>query len=503
MVSQDGGGGAAAAAPAAPPLVAADCYKKTAVGDYVVRRHVRLYPDHFTTYRDAGLDPAESREYGLGPGVTLVPPEPGQIGKRTRRVRPEGVGHLTALAAAAGKGREIDLHSFKLEWDSWHHFHFGFESLDAAKEFHRAITAAVDRLRASAGLPPAAAPPAAPAPAGAAAAAALAGAAPGGGGGGGGLGHPPLTSSDSVPMIVTPPPTAAGRSPLAVRFLCSDSVPMIVTPPPTAAGRSPLAAHPIGMQGSLDEAASDDEDGELAALWHTTPGDTTSPAAGKRWVPYRRVLHTNGIAIYKHCGRAASSRGGGAQTGPDGDEYMVSAVVRGRPSEALRVLLDPASATTILGPAREVEVLEAGGRGRQALRVLLDPASATTILGPAREVEVLEAGGRGRQVEVLEAGGRGRQALRVLLDPASATTILGPAREVEVLEAGGRGRQVLRIVVQAGGVVGGRLAAREAVVSRVLRRESAGIYVLLFSSVDNEEERAAFEGQGAGGGEGV
>jgi hypothetical protein len=36
----------------------------------------------------------------------------------------------------------------------------------------------------------------------------------------------------------------------------------------------------------------------------------------------------------------------------------VSAVVRGRPSEALRALMDPASSTTVLGPAREVEIIE-------------------------------------------------------------------------------------------------------------------------------------------------
>ena len=36
----------------------------------------------------------------------------------------------------------------------------------------------------------------------------------------------------------------------------------------------------------------------------------------------------------------------------------VSAIVRGRPSEALRALMDPASPTTILGPAREVEVMD-------------------------------------------------------------------------------------------------------------------------------------------------
>lgn len=32
--------------------------------------------------------------------------------------------------------------------------------------------------------------------------------------------------------------------------------------------------------------------------------------------------------------------------------------MRGRPSEALHALMDPASSTTILGPAREVEIMD-------------------------------------------------------------------------------------------------------------------------------------------------
>ena len=67
-----------------------------------------------------------------------------------------------------------------------------------------------------------------------------------------------------------------------------------------------------------------------------------------------------------------------------------------------------------------------------------------------------------------------------------------------------RANQVLRIQVAASGVIGARLAPREALVSRVLRREAPGIYVLLFSSVDDGS--ADFEGQvgsaaaaGAGG----
>lgn len=54
---------------------------------------------------------------------------------------------------------------------------------------------------------------------------------------------------------------------------------------------------------------------------------------------------------------------------------------------------------------------------------------------------------------------------------------------------------MLRIQVQAGGVAGARLAPREAFVTRMLRRESAGIYVLLFMPAD--DAAAALAGQGA------
>lgn len=37
---------------------------------------------------------------------------------------------------------------------------------------------------------------------------------------------------------------------------------------------------------------------------------------------------------------------------------QVSAVIRGAPVDVLRALLDPGSATTILGPALEVEIME-------------------------------------------------------------------------------------------------------------------------------------------------
>ncbi len=73
------------------------------------------------------------------------------------------------------------------------------------------------------------------------------------------------------------------------------------------------------------------------------------------------------------------------------------------------------------------------------------------------------------------------QCLRVLMDPASQTSILGPATEVEVIESQ-HGRQVLRVRVQAPGLLGQWFRPRECVVQRLLKKEEDGVFVLLFSS---------------------
>lgn len=70
-------------------------------------------------------------------------------------------------------------------------------------------------------------------------------------------------------------------------------------------------------------------------------------AMSQRWIPYKQ---TNGVAIYYHQQNDDSTGVGG--------EYMVSAVVRGRPNDVLDVLMHGSANTTILGPARKVEVLE-------------------------------------------------------------------------------------------------------------------------------------------------
>lgn len=47
------------------------------------------------------------------------------------------------------------------------------------------------------------------------------------------------------------------------------------------------ASHSIALASRDSDAASDDEEGGIAALLNFTPGTTTSPGHGRRWVPYR------------------------------------------------------------------------------------------------------------------------------------------------------------------------------------------------------------------------
>lgn len=62
--------------------------------------------------------------------------------------------------------------------------------------------------------------------------------------------------------------------------------------------------------------------------------------------------HTNGVAIYYHKDTSVDALDG------VGGEYMASSIVRGSPTECVNVLMNPASNTTILGPASEIEILE-------------------------------------------------------------------------------------------------------------------------------------------------
>ncbi|KAF5830177.1 hypothetical protein DUNSADRAFT_14931 [Dunaliella salina] len=101
-------------------------------------------------------------------------------------------------------------------------------------------------------------------------------------------------------------------------------------------------------------------------------------ALSDRWIPYKQ---TNGVSIYHHNQSDDATGIGG--------EYMASSVVRGSPSDVLDVLMHGSVNTTILGPARTVEVLQCvkdDKTTKEVLRIEVEaPGWAGTMCAP-REV---------------------------------------------------------------------------------------------------------------------
>lgn len=92
----------------------ADCWKHTSIGDYVVKRRVRLYRDRVVTFPHIEAGTSDHKTWKLYPESQLNPADSKDIQKKKRRIRPDNVGHLTALAAMAGKGQTIELASATL-----------------------------------------------------------------------------------------------------------------------------------------------------------------------------------------------------------------------------------------------------------------------------------------------------------------------------------------------------------------------------------------------------
>eukprot|EP00879_Flechtneria_rotunda_P012839 GHRR01013405.1.p1 GENE.GHRR01013405.1~~GHRR01013405.1.p1 ORF type:complete len:701 (+),score=275.86 GHRR01013405.1:195-2297(+) len=307
------------------PLLAEDLYKHTIVRDYVVRRHVELYRDRFVTYEDLN-DPQDSRTYPLDHTAKLSPAGKAEISKKRRHVRPHGVGSMTALAAVRGKGKAIELWTFKLEMEHAWDFRFCFADQDQAYRWHDTLSSVIADLRVSAGLP--------------AVPQILTGTSSSGGGGSGRYSH--TTGLYNV--------SEGGQG-------SQDGVQGFLTP--------------CSTQDISTHSTQEDEEAELARLLKFQAGSTRRYQ--QRWVPYR---HSNGLAIYQHQGKDSEA-----------NEYMVSATIRGHPADVLRALLDPASATTILGPALEVEVLDSSPT-RQVLRILLQAVGQTAAWFRPREAVV-------------------------------------------------------------------------------------------------------------------
>eukprot|EP00878_Enallax_costatus_P008828 GHUV01009228.1.p1 GENE.GHUV01009228.1~~GHUV01009228.1.p1 ORF type:complete len:613 (+),score=153.59 GHUV01009228.1:207-2045(+) len=328
-----------------PPLLEAWIYKHTVVGDYVVKRYVQLYPSCFTTRRkEPSKDPeGEYSTYELDHTARLLPPDAASIDKRKRHIRPPGVGSMTALAAIRGKGQSVELWTFKIEQSHAWDFRFCFEERSAAEQWHAQLSKVIDDLKEAAGEPRVA--------------------------------HTGRPTALSSVVNSSEGGRQSGRHSQGVDSH-GGSIFEGANTPTSSSGATTTAG------GSFKHTSSDltgttsylqeDEDTELKKLMNIT--DKACPRGKQaRWVPYR---HSNGLAIYQH-------QGDGRAT----NEYMVSAVVRGSPTDVLRALLDPCSSTTILGPALEAEVLESTP-GRQVLRIQLQALGPTAALFRPREAVV-------------------------------------------------------------------------------------------------------------------
>eukprot|EP00775_Hariotina_reticulata_P012049 gene12049-12191_t len=298
-------------------VITGDVYKQTIVADYVVKRYVRLYRDRFITSRHD--NPDEQRVFLFDHAARLVPADRALIERRKRHIRPPGVGSMTALAAIRGKGQPVQLWSFKLD-ASEYSFKFCFEDQATAYKWHELLTQIIDHLRAAAGLAPIS-----PAK------------------------HPSATSWAPADSITLPATNSAANSDLG---RAADAAANGVRGSQLhLKGTDSCHSAAFGFAGD----AADSDDAELQRIINSSTaiaaGNGSSRSSGSTadrrqmpWVPYK---HSNGLAIYAHKGNV-----------PGAAEFMVSAVVRGTPLEVLKVLLDPDSATTILGPALEVEVLD-------------------------------------------------------------------------------------------------------------------------------------------------
>jgi hypothetical protein len=83
----------------------APCPHQRPKQDYVIKRHVRLYEDHFTTYQDAALDPHDARDYPIGPDA--------QVQGGAGRVQGSGLARVTLPSWGRAMGWWVAPHRTK------------------------------------------------------------------------------------------------------------------------------------------------------------------------------------------------------------------------------------------------------------------------------------------------------------------------------------------------------------------------------------------------------
>ncbi|KAG1680323.1 hypothetical protein FOA52_015413 [Chlamydomonas sp. UWO 241] len=322
------------------------------------------------------------RAWYLDRKCDLSPRDAGSIQEPApMRVRPEGTWSITARVRKAGE--PVSLFTFTVLWPkSWAakgytRFTMGFESLSEAREWHGAVSSSINHLRErhhmktkgsrqgslagrSAESVEGQSPPHTPAPSIANNVVVSA--------------HP-LTAIDTPSARFRSPPesVAGGAGPEPSRFASADAQSSI------ADFDDNFHDAEDGPSSSSDEDDDDRVGGPQRAASRDTKHRWSSVSA--RAVPYKQ---TNGVAIY-HLDDPDKGGWGG--------EFMVTASIRGSPSDVLSVLMRGSSNTTILGPATVVESLECvktdgGKETKQVVRLVLEAPGWTGWACAPRELVV-------------------------------------------------------------------------------------------------------------------
>ncbi|KXZ52675.1 hypothetical protein GPECTOR_9g721 [Gonium pectorale] len=415
------------ASASAPPLLEGVAYKGTRLGGVVVRRRLALTRGGraLVTFHDPDTPAAEQQRAGragtattwhLDRGCGLRPASAAELlaaGPASRGLRPSGTWAITA--ALQGVESSLQLYEFSVDWpprwatSGYTSLSLGFPDPAEAARWHEAVAGALAGMRAAHGAAGGAGAEGQAAAAAAADGAGLtagggAAAANGGGGGYGGGGGGDATAAGERPSgaAADTGPAAAGpggatpyrTSPYRSATPYDSSTSGAALNETWHEARSDLGESDASASDSDGDASDEEEDG--AAAGEGEGGGEEGGAAGpappppppddeQRWIPYRQVVQTNGVAIYCHRSDDAPASGGG--------EFMVSCVIRGRPQRVAAALMRLRGNTTILGPAAHAEVLQpadgqGGAGGREVLRLVITATGSTGLLCAPRELVV-------------------------------------------------------------------------------------------------------------------
>uniref|UniRef100_A0A6S8KGU1 Protein ENHANCED DISEASE RESISTANCE 2 C-terminal domain-containing protein n=1 Tax=Dunaliella tertiolecta TaxID=3047 RepID=A0A6S8KGU1_DUNTE len=338
------------------PLAEGYLYKVTASSKLVVPRKVVLCRDRFQTFHDYEKDPRNKKTWYLDRKCELIPKNATDSMPSQRKiVRPQSTWAITATVKQ--RGEEVKLFLITVVWPTrwaakgYTTFTFGFETLAEAQAWHGHFSEAINFLRDRSKL---------------------------------------RSTSGSRSMSQTPADSdeAAAKS----RHRQTGS----------AASARCTTDDTMSVLTAGDDPSKYGDDADIPDIEDDTPAEDSKSGFGDsddeeyntevarkavrrqrmalsdRWIPYKQ---TNGVSIYHHNQNDDATGIGG--------EYMASSVVRGSPSDVLDVLMHGSVNTTILGPARTVEVLQCvkdDKTTKEVLRIEVEaPGWAGTLCAP-REV---------------------------------------------------------------------------------------------------------------------